>query len=106
MKYVRCCICGRAFDPENQCNAEPVKKGVCCQPCFVNVVSKARRTRRPQFLRVRKQKVYKVVWEENGELEYTHVFTKTKEEAVEAFRELCEQQEVYPDDGSVMFYEI
>ena len=104
MKYARCCLCGCAFDSENQWNAEPVKTGVCCQPCFASVVLKARRTMPPQFLRGRKTKIYKVVWEEKGQTQYTHVFTKTKAEAVEAFREICKQQEVYPDDGSVLFY--
>ncbi len=106
MKYARCCICGCAFDSENQWNAEPVKTGVCCQPCFATVVLKARRTMPPQFLRGKREttKIYKVVWEEKGETQYTHVFTKTKAEAVEAFKEICKKQQVYPDDGSVLFY--
>lgn len=106
MKYVRCSICGCAFDTIDLCNAEPVKNGPCCKPCFTNIVLRARRTMPPQFMRGRKTKIYKVVWKENGETEYTHVFTQTKAEAVEVFREICIRQEVYPDDGSVMFYVI
>lgn len=48
----RCCICGRIIDNEN--DAEPFKKGKCCDSCFmkhvlpakINIITKQRRMKK------------------------------------------------------------
>ena len=41
MKCRKCCICGKVFEGEGN-NAEPYKKGKCCDECNANVVIPAR----------------------------------------------------------------
>lgn len=41
MKFVKCCICGRLVEGAGN-NAEPYKKGMCCNECNIKVVIPAR----------------------------------------------------------------
>jgi len=41
MVYKKCCICGKLVEGEGN-NAEPYKRGICCNTCNKNVVIPAR----------------------------------------------------------------
>ena len=45
MMYKKCCICGRLIEGKGN-NAEPYKKGVCCNECNNKIVIPTRMNQR------------------------------------------------------------